>query len=417
MKRIFYFLLLFSNISTAQVNLELGLRAYYPFSGNANDASSFHNDPVFNNAKLTKDRFGNPNSAYHFNGRNSYMRILNDASLNMKTTMSIALWVKADDYYRGRCYNNMLVMKGDIDYKRGNYFVRFSDAYTGCTDPTTKTERFYGQAVVAPNPLVQLDQWYSVVWTSDGSTTKIYVNCQLMQSAPLGAFTFSNRDDLFFGRMNDSQYPYWLSGDLDEIRIYDRALSLDEVRVLCDRKQDPAPLIATTKKAEPTAPKKEVVAKKKDKKKVEETRPANTELVNDEIVNPLNAKDLKTIEAGEQVKLEQRSNETIREIIVDQDSITVTLYDNAEIDGDSITLIYNDKILATHQLLTDKPLTFIIKIAPGNNPNKLLMYAENLGSIPPNTALMVIYDGNKRYEVNVRSSKTSNGAVSFKLKE
>jgi len=45
------------------------------------------------------------------------------------------------------------------------------------------------------------------------------------------------------------------------------------------------------------------------------------------------------------------------------------------------------------------------------------MYAENLGSIPPNTALMVIYDGNKRYELNVSSSKTSNGVVSFKLRE
>ena len=45
------------------------------------------------------------------------------------------------------------------------------------------------------------------------------------------------------------------------------------------------------------------------------------------------------------------------------------------------------------------------------------MYAENLGSIPPNTALMVIYDGKKRYELNISSSKTSNGVIRFKLKE
>jgi hypothetical protein len=45
------------------------------------------------------------------------------------------------------------------------------------------------------------------------------------------------------------------------------------------------------------------------------------------------------------------------------------------------------------------------------------MYAENLGSIPPNTALMVIYDGNKRYEVNIKSTEKTNGSVSFKLRE
>ena len=55
----------------------------------------------------------------------------------------------------------------------------------------------------------------------------------------------------------------------------------------------------------------------------------------------------------------------MQEITVDNDSLSVTLYDNGEIDGDSITLIYNDKILTTHQRLTDKPLTFVIKITRG----------------------------------------------------
>ena len=48
--------------------------------------------------------------------------------------------------------------------------------------------------------------------------------------------------------------------------------------------------------------------------------------------------------------------------------------------------------------------------------NELIMYAENLGSIPPNTALMIVYDGEKRHEINISSSKTSNGMVSFIFK-
>jgi hypothetical protein len=115
--------------------------------------------------------------------------------------------------------------------------------------------------------------------------------------------------------------------------------------------------------------------------------------------------------------LEKRNNNLIKEFTVDHDSISVTLYDNGIVDGDSITLIYNDSILTTHKMLTEKPLTFWIKIKPGNQRNELQMYAENLGSIPPNTALMIIYDGNKRYEVNIKSTEKSNGSVSFKLRE
>ncbi|HMK02641.1 MAG TPA: hypothetical protein VK489_00535, partial [Ferruginibacter sp.] len=159
----------------------------------------------------------------------------------------------------------------------------------------------------------------------------------------------------------------WLNADLDEIRIYNRALNSSEITALC--KEQPEPI---------------------------------------KIIEPVKEKP---------VALEKRNNDLIRQITVDNDSISVTLYDNGEIDGDSITLIYNDKILTTHQRLTDKPLTFIIKIDKGNSRNELVMYAENLGSIPPNTALMVIMDGNKRYELNVNSTKNSNGAVTFKLRE
>src|SRR5688572_25562255 len=59
--------------SSGQVNLSQGLVAYYPFTGHAYDASGNGNHTVFNNATLTTDRFGNPNSAYLFNGQNTYM--------------------------------------------------------------------------------------------------------------------------------------------------------------------------------------------------------------------------------------------------------------------------------------------------------------------------------------------------------
>jgi hypothetical protein len=215
------------------VDLNNGLVAYYPFNGNANDESGNGNNAVFNNATLTSDNLGNANSAYHFNGTDTYMRILNSTSLNMGNQMSIALHVKPMGFYTGFCYNNMMIMKGDADYLTGDYFLRFSDAITGCTNPSTTNEQFYAPDVIAAKPIVQLDNWYDVVWTFDGTTAKIYVGCKLQSSAAATYSTFTNAYDLYIGKLNDPTFPYWLNGDLDEVRIYNRALNEQEVNALC----------------------------------------------------------------------------------------------------------------------------------------------------------------------------------------
>src|ERR1039457_2617796 len=204
--------------SFPQVNLSNGLVAYYPFNGNANDASGNGNNAIFNNATLTFDSQGNPSSAYHFDGIDNYIQVPNSPSLNFSNQMSIALKVKPLGFYTGPCYNNMMIMKGDADYLPGNYFIRFSDVITGCTNPTTTDEQFYGTGVVATNPIVQLNQWYDVVWTYDGTTARLYVNCVLQDSNTISLAPLSNTYDLFMGKLNNAQYLYWLNGDLDEVR-------------------------------------------------------------------------------------------------------------------------------------------------------------------------------------------------------
>ena len=222
------------SFSFSQVKLDSGLVAYYPFNGNANDSSGNGNNPLFNNATLTSDYLGNPNSAYHFNGSNTYMRIPNSPSLNMQNQMSIALRVKPLGFYTGPCYNNMMLMKGDQDYLPGNYFLRFSDIITGCdTSATTTDEQFYGFGVVATTPIVQLNKWYNIVWTFNGTTAKIYVDCNLINTYDSAFSSFTSIYDLFIGRLNNGQYPYWLNGDLDDIRIYNRALTDQEIAAIC----------------------------------------------------------------------------------------------------------------------------------------------------------------------------------------
>ena len=105
-------------ITFSQVDLNNGLVAYYPFNGNANDASGNGNNAIFNNATLTLDYYGKPNSAYHFNGVDNYIEIPNSNSLNTGNAISICAWVKPTGFYTGPCYNNMMVAKQTADMKQ-----------------------------------------------------------------------------------------------------------------------------------------------------------------------------------------------------------------------------------------------------------------------------------------------------------
>ncbi len=241
MKKIFLPLLFIANISFGQVDLNLGLRAYYPFTGNANDISGNNNNPIFNNATLTADRFGNPNSAYHFDGASTYMKILNSASLNTTNKLSLVAWVKPQGFYPGTCHGNSILMKGDADFLTGNYLLRYDDnAFlnsTQCSVPVDPLhQNFYGGGLVMPppgyTPYIQTNQWYSVIATYDGTTARLYINCQLILSRTQGGATFTNAADLYLGKFNSGAFPYWVNGDMDEIRIYDRALNIDEVNTL-----------------------------------------------------------------------------------------------------------------------------------------------------------------------------------------
>ena len=355
----------------SQVNLSAGLVAYYPFNGSAKDESGNNNNPVFNNATLTADRFGNPNSAYHFNGINTYMMIPNQPGINMNNQITLSVWVKPTGFYYGICHASSIISKGLGNYMPGDYALRFDDAlYTkgnGCGDTICDTlhqnYRGTGTTMVHYTPFINKDKWYAVTYTNDGTTAKLYVDCQLAYAVKFPE-TFTNDFDLYLGRVNDDFFPFWLNGDLDEVRIYNKALDSAAIFALCNIKP---PMV---KPVEPVKP----------------------------------------------VVLEERKKELVRQITVDHDSVTVTLYDNGVVDGDSVTLVYNKEIITQHLRLSEKPVSFTIKI-DRTGKNELQMYAENLGSIPPNTALMVIYDGNKRYELTIRSTENTNGMVSFKLKE
>jgi hypothetical protein len=109
----------------------------------------------------------------------------------------------------------------------------------------------------------------------------------------------------------------------------------------------------------------------------------------------------------------KRNSELIKTIEIDNASFTVDLYDNGEIDGDSISLYFNGSLLLSHKRLSDKALRLRLEVDKDKELNELIMYAENLGTIPPNTALMVINDGDNRYEVRISSDLQKSGVIRF----
>ncbi len=112
----------------------------------------------------------------------------------------------------------------------------------------------------------------------------------------------------------------------------------------------------------------------------------------------------------------ERENELVQIIYTNAKEIEVSLYDNGEIDGDTITVYDNNKQIAWKKGLSTKPITFKINLSEDDEIHEIVMVADNLGSIPPNTALMIVQAGDKRYTVRLASTIQKNAMVRFKYK-
>ena len=124
-----------------------------------------------------------------------------------------------------------------------------------------------------------------------------------------------------------------------------------------------------------------------------------------------------TIPLNNQQRFTTRRKQLVEEIPISGDSIELKFYDNAEVDGDSIAIFLNDRLLYEHVLLSDKGYSIVLAVAALQQSNELVMVAENQGSIPPNTSLMVAMVDGKRYETRLESTDQSSAVIRFVKKE
>ena len=108
----------------------------------------------------------------------------------------------------------------------------------------------------------------------------------------------------------------------------------------------------------------------------------------------------------------ERKMNNQQSVFFESDSLVLTLYDNGDVDGDTVSVLMNGQIIFAKQGLSTKANSktiYIDKAMP--DTLSMIMYAENLGSIPPNTGLLIIMDGEKRYEVRFSADLKTNAAI------
>lgn len=113
----------------------------------------------------------------------------------------------------------------------------------------------------------------------------------------------------------------------------------------------------------------------------------------------------------------KRENVVVQEIEVESDSLRVDVYDNGEIDGDIISVFYNQQLIMHNQKLTHKSIHIDLVLDTTREVNEVTMFAENLGLIAPNTALMVVHDGKKQYNIRLSSSLQKNATIRIRRKK
>ena len=223
---------LLTSLSLAQ-NLDSGLMLYYPFNGSAAEVKgSGHNGNV-NGAQLTTDRFGNRNSAYSFDGNDDYIKIGNRVLTENKGTISA--WMLLKDSSQRNPILSQCLTTSKIQSMR---FTIWPDSlclvcdYRGCATSSSLP-------VIRAKATIVNNTWMHVAVSSDGSNYKMYVDgaeySYSKTNKPAGEWfgtICTTNQQAFIGRWNRAINDEYFNGKLDDIRVYDRALSLAEIQAL-----------------------------------------------------------------------------------------------------------------------------------------------------------------------------------------
>jgi len=234
MKKIFTILAIaFSINAVAQIPTN-GLVRHYTFSGNANENASSQHGTVLG-ATLTTDRFGNPNSAYFFDGIDDYIDLpLSGLTLN---EYSYSLWVSASSFPPPNVSLFVFTigttrpgnsLGGDQAIIVNNSQANNGWGLMGYNNPNSAFLTFNETNI---NPL----DWYHITVTRSNNVQKLYVNCNLVAVDSSSTNVTPYYGDIPTAKIGTRQTnTNFFHGNIDDVRIYNRALSITEIVALCE---------------------------------------------------------------------------------------------------------------------------------------------------------------------------------------
>ncbi|HEX3009453.1 MAG TPA: LamG-like jellyroll fold domain-containing protein [Bacteroidales bacterium] len=208
--------------------------AYYPLNGNANDLSGNNKNGTVTGATLTTDRFGAANSAYFFDGKNDYIALPANL-LSSSNAFAISCWIKSrGNNFSSDTYNSQTVF--DL---RAQYQIAIS--WSEATHPTTPNSALFyiysnptNLNVISPNNSIIAGSWHHIACTYSNNTMIMYVD-----GVSVGSQTIAAPSPCSGGSYNVIGKDYnvdidrsWFYGDIDEVKIYNRGLTAQEVSLL-----------------------------------------------------------------------------------------------------------------------------------------------------------------------------------------
>ena len=211
------------SVRDTSINQSGDMVAFYPFNGNANDISGFNNNGTVSGAALVSDRWGNPASAYSFDGVNDNITVASSSSLNFQNSITVNFWIKVGEFYERESYplshgNWENRWKISITNKHLRWTLKSS---TGIKDLDSETE-------------LVINTLYNVTAIYNGVDFEIYLNGNLDAFTEFSGSILTTPISLMIGQVLPGNTQYNFKGVLDDIRIYNYALSYNSIQDLYD---------------------------------------------------------------------------------------------------------------------------------------------------------------------------------------
>jgi hypothetical protein len=190
---------------------------------------------------------GKFNSAGSLNGTSDYVSIPYNAAL-VTQTYTVSAWIHPTGWYTGRCLGNMVVSSGDDGSSNWSYQLDYAemgaDTCNGVSNGIHHARFFFRGSDGSVNNAeattdLKLNTWYFLTGTYDGSSLKIYINGNLETTTSVSKTVTASNVNFLIGKMNNATYPYYVKGQIDDVRIYNYARSAAQIAADASGKDAP----------------------------------------------------------------------------------------------------------------------------------------------------------------------------------